>query len=56
VKGRRFSICVPEDLVAEVQRCLDKGRLLQETLFEAAPRYIEALKRDKKVKSASKES
>jgi len=56
VMGRRFSVYVPEDLVAEVQRCLDKGRALQETLFEAAPRYIEALKREKKVKSASKES
>ena len=56
VKGRRFSIYVPEDLVPEVQRCLDKGRVLQEMLFEAAPRYVEALKREKKVKSASKES
>ena len=53
-KGRRFSIYIPEDLVPEVQRCLDKGRALQELLFEAAPRYVEALKREKKVKSASK--
>jgi len=54
-KGRRFSIYIPEDLVAEVQRYLDKGRALQELLFEAAPRYVEALKREKKVKSASKQ-
>src|SRR5215470_1775489 len=53
-KGRRFSIYIPEDLVPEVERCLDKGRALQESLFEAAPRYIEALKREKKVRSASK--
>jgi len=53
-KGRRFSIYIPADLVPEVQRCLDKGRALQELLFEAAPRYVEALKREKKVKSASK--
>jgi hypothetical protein len=54
LKGRRFSIYVPEDLVPEVQRCLDKGRALQELLFEAAPRYVKALKREKG-KSASKQ-
>ena len=51
-KGRRFSVYVPEDLVAEVQRCLDRGRTLQELLFEAGPRYVKALKREKD-KSAS---
>jgi hypothetical protein len=55
VKGRRFSIYIPEDLVPEVQRCLDKGRALQELLFEAAPRYVEALKREKKVRSARRQ-
>jgi hypothetical protein len=54
VKGRRFSIYVPEDLVPEVQRCLDKGRALQELLFEAAPRYVQALKREKD-KSANRQ-
>jgi hypothetical protein len=37
-----------------IQRCLDKGRALQELLFEAAPRYVQALKREK-CKSASKQ-
>jgi hypothetical protein len=46
-KGRRFSIYIPEDLVPEVQRCLEKGRALQELLFEAAPRYVKALKAEK---------
>jgi len=54
VKGRRFSIYVPEDLVPEIQRCLDMGRALQELMFEAAPRYVQALKREKG-KSASKQ-
>ena len=54
VKGRRFSIYIPEDLVPEIQRCLDNGRALQEMLFEAAPRYVQALKREKS-KSASKQ-
>src|ERR1700756_51912 len=53
VKERRFSVYVPEDLVPEIQRCLDNGRALQEMLFEAAPRYVQALKRAR-VKSAKK--
>src|ERR1700745_3009637 len=46
-KGRRFSIYVPDELVAEVRRCLDNGRAVQELLYEAAPRYIKALKRER---------
>ena len=34
VKGRRFSVYVPEELVADVRRCLDNGRALQELLYE----------------------
>jgi hypothetical protein len=55
-KGRRFSIYVPEDLVPEVQRCLDKGRALQELLFEAGPRYVKALKREKGKSASTRES
>ena len=47
VKGRRLSVYVPEDLVPQVQRCLDKGRAVQELLYEAAARYIKALKRER---------
>ena len=47
LKGRRFSIYVPEDLVSEVGRCLDNGRALQELLHEAAARYVKALKRER---------
>jgi hypothetical protein len=47
LKGQRFTLYIPEDLVPEVRRCLDNGRALQELLFEAAPRYIKALKRQK---------
>lgn len=45
LKGHRFSVYVPEELVPEVRRCLDNGRALQELLYEAAPRYVNALKR-----------
>jgi hypothetical protein len=47
LKGRRFSVYVPEELVPDVRRCLDNGRALQELLYEAAPRYIKALKRER---------
>jgi hypothetical protein len=53
VKERRFSVYVPANLVPEIQRCLDNGRALQEMLFEAAPRYVKALKRAA-VRSAKK--
>ena len=46
-KGRRFSVYVPEELVPQVRRWLDNGRALQELLYEAAPRYIKALKRER---------
>jgi hypothetical protein len=52
LKGRRFSVYVPEELVPEVRRCLANGRALQELLYEAAPRYIKALKRER-AKAAS---
>src|SRR5262249_3435109 len=45
LRGRRFSVYVPEDLVPEVRRCLENGRAVQELLYEAAPRYVKALKR-----------
>ena len=43
--GRRVAVYVPEELVPEVQRSLDNGRALQDLLYQAAPRYIKALKR-----------
>ena len=54
-KGRRFSVYIPEDLVPDVQRCLDKGRALQELQFEAGPRYVKALKREKDKSRSSRE-
>src|SRR5215470_4902234 len=48
-KGRRFSVYIPEELVPEVRRCLDNGRALQELLYEAAARYVKALKRERQM-------
>ena len=39
IKGRRVGIYIPEELVPEVQRCLDNGRALQELLHRGALRY-----------------
>src|SRR5712692_8292399 len=47
LKGRRFAVYVPEELVPEVRRCLDNGRALQDLLYQAAPRYVKALKRER---------
>lgn len=47
LKGRRFSVYIPEELVPEVRRSLDNGRVLQELLYEAAARYVKALKRER---------
>ena len=47
LRGRRFSLYVPEALVPQVRRCLDNGRALQELLHQAAPRYVQALKRQR---------
>ncbi len=51
-----FAVYVPEELVPEVRRCLDNGRALQELLFQAAPRYVKALKRERDQASKKKEN
>jgi hypothetical protein len=56
LKGRRFAVYVPEELVPEVRRCLDNGRALQELLYQAAPRYIKALKRERDKASKTEEN
>jgi len=47
LKGRRFAVYVPEELVPEVRRGLENGRALQDLLYQAAPRYVKALKRER---------
>jgi hypothetical protein len=36
-KGRRLSVYMPKDLVAEVRRCLDKGRIADGTTLNPIP-------------------
>ncbi len=47
LRKRRFAVYVPEELVPEVRGCLDHGRALQELLYQAAPRFVQALKRER---------
>jgi hypothetical protein len=52
--GRRFAVYVPEDLVPEVRRAVDNGRVLQDLLIQAGPRYVKALKRVRKSRPTQK--
>lgn len=49
IKGRRFALYIPDELVPEVRRCLDNGRALQELLHQNALRYAKALKHQKAI-------
>jgi hypothetical protein len=51
MKGRRFTIYIPDELVPDVQRSLDNGRQLQELLYQMAMRYTKALKHERTAKS-----
>ena len=53
-RGRRFALYVPEDLVPEVRRLLENGQRLQELLYQAAERYVKALKRQRKATKEKK--
>ena len=48
LKGKRFSIYVPNDLVPEVSTAIANGQRVQELLSEAAVRYTQALKENRK--------
>ena len=50
IKGRRFTIYIPDELVPDVQRSLDNGRELQELLSQTAMRYAKALKHERTVR------
>ena len=51
IKGRRFALYIPDELVPEVSRCLDNGRGLQDLLYQTALRYAKALKHERTIRS-----
>jgi hypothetical protein len=52
IKGRRFAVYIPDELVPEVSRCLDNGRALQDLLHQTTVRYVKALKHERNLKNA----
>jgi hypothetical protein len=52
IKGRRFAVYVPDELVPEVNRCLENGREFQELLHQSAVRYVKALKHQRNLNNA----
>jgi hypothetical protein len=44
LKGKRFSIYVPNDLVPEISAAIANGQRVQELLSEAGVRFTQALK------------
>ncbi|MBV8892328.1 MAG: hypothetical protein JO266_10230 [Acidobacteria bacterium] len=48
IKGKRFSIYVPDDLVPRIREAIANGRRVQELLSEAGIRYTQALKAKRK--------
>src|SRR5207249_9621323 len=45
---QRFSIYVPEELAADVERAIQNGRSLQKLISEAGRRYAVALKKERR--------
>ena len=52
IKGRRFAVYIPDELVPEVSRCLENGRAYQDLLHQTAVRYVKALKHQRNLKNA----
>jgi hypothetical protein len=48
LKGKRFSIYVPKDLVPEISAAIANGQQVQELLSEAGMRFAQALKEKRK--------
>ena len=48
LKGKRFSIYVPNDLVPEISTAIANGQRVQELLSESSVRFTQALKESRK--------
>ena len=51
VKGQRFSLYIPDEIVPEIERCLDNGRKLQELLQQNAFHYAKSLKNERNLRN-----
>lgn len=50
-KGHRFSLYIPDEIVPEIERCLDNGRKLQDLLYQSAFRYARSLKQERNLRN-----
>jgi hypothetical protein len=50
-EGKRFSMYVPEELVADIQLALENGRRLKDLTSMAGERYVHALKDQRRSRS-----
>jgi hypothetical protein len=48
---KRFSVYVPDDLAQEIERAVANGRQLQDLIKEAGVRYLNARKKERRVKA-----
>jgi hypothetical protein len=51
--GKRFSVYVPDELVADVRLALQNGRRLKDLISVAGERYVHALKHERRSRSAT---
>jgi hypothetical protein len=46
--GKRFGVYVPEELVPEIRAAIERGRQMQDLLYDSGRRYLQALKAQRK--------
>ena len=54
--AQRFSIYVPAELVPDLQRAVANGRRVQELIKEAGLRYVQARKRERRLRARLRKS
>lgn len=50
LKGKRFTVYVPDELAGKVEKAVERGRVMQQLMMEAGERYGQALKRERQQK------
>jgi hypothetical protein len=48
--NRRFSVYVPDELAADIQKAVENGRQVQDLMKEAGLRYVQARKRERRTR------
>jgi len=48
--NRRFSVYVPDELAADIQKAVENGRQVQDLMKEAGLRYVQARRRERRTR------